>query len=518
MSDTPNNPASWRHSLRSVSSWTGMGFAAAIALYLMLASAAPRWLAGLLGVTLFAPEDSVQRELFRYPPLLAMIAVFFAALIAATIVAVPPRLVAAGAWCSHLGLVVLGIGAGWYALASESGDSVTIRHGAGWTPVAYVYLDRSFAVYVSDAADPNAEPIQQPLAGLIPHGRPVDIDVAVRPAPQGAAIRAVRFLPEARVTSRWADVSPNNIPAVELAVTDDGQTGVVLLSPSLPEHQHVGGREYFLTYRPGTTPQGLAKLITPTDAKEAPGMPYDVALVVTGGQIAPTLVVVHPDGSRWHGRLEVGKALEAPLGGRKVGIVMRALLEHAAEVHELAPHDNQAHAGHAGPGEHEPAAGPVVQLEVKVGNWRREMLVPFIAYEEFAPPQMMDLPGNRAIWLNFSRSRVKLPATLQVKSATYETYPASGIPKDYICQVDIVAADRRTSETLSLNNPVTIGGFQFSQGSWAPPGANQPTQIILGAASRPALPVIWLGCILICLGMPYAFYVKPLLMRRRRAE
>jgi hypothetical protein len=160
----------------------------------------------------------------------------------------------------------------------------------------------------------------------------------------------------------------------------------------------------------------------------------------------------------------------------------------------------------------------VVQLEVKVGNWRREMLVPFIAYEEFAPPQMMDLPGNRAIWLNFSRSRVKLPATLQVKSATYETYPASGIPKDYICQVDTIAGARRTSETLSLNNPVTIGGFQFSQGSWDPPGSDQPTQIIFGAASRPALPVIWLGCILICLGMPYAFYVKPLLMRRRRAE
>jgi len=47
MNDTPDNPASRRRSLRSLSSWTGMGFAAAIALYLMLASAAPQWLADL---------------------------------------------------------------------------------------------------------------------------------------------------------------------------------------------------------------------------------------------------------------------------------------------------------------------------------------------------------------------------------------------------------------------------------------------------------------------------------------
>jgi hypothetical protein len=159
-----------------------------------------------------------------------------------------------------------------------------------------------------------------------------------------------------------------------------------------------------------------------------------------------------------------------------------------------------------------------VQVEVKVGNWRRVTFVPFIAYEEFVPPQMMDLPGNRAIWLNFSRRRAALPATLQVESATYETYPASGIPKDYVCKVSIVAGARRTSETLSLNNPVTIGDFQFSQGSWGPPGSDRPTRIVFGAASRPGLPVIWLGCILICLGMPYAFYVKPLLMRRRGAQ
>jgi hypothetical protein len=143
--------------------------------------------------------------------------------------------------------------------------------------------------------------------------------------------------------------------------------------------------------------------------------------------------------------------------------------------------------------------------------------VPFAAYEHLAPPQMIDLPGNRAVWLTFSRERIALPATLHVRRAEYQTYPASGIPKDYRCEVQIVSGGVRRSETLSLNNPVHVGAFQFSQGSWAA-DPHDPTQIFLIAATRPGLWAIWTGCILICLGFPIAFYVKPLLMRGRPGQ
>ncbi len=515
MNDTPTSPASNTRMLRKVSSWTGMGAMAAIAMYLMLASASPHWLAAALGVSLFAPDDSVQKELFRYPPFLAMIAVFFAAMIVATVVAVPLRLRNAGAWCSHVGLLALGVGAVWYAGFSQSGDSLTLRSREGWTPVKYVYLDRSFAVYVHDASDPNGRPLQHPLAGLIPRGDPQGLDVTIPGTPEGVTIRATQFLPSARTTRRWANISPNIIPAVELSVTDGDAAGTVLLSPSLPGHEHVGVGDYILTYRSGITPEGLENIVTPTDANESPGMGHDLALVLTGSRIEPTIAVIRPDGSRWHARLQVGKAIDVPLAGRKVRIEPRAFFDHAAEVHELAaPHDHSIHQAHA-PMADEMPAGPAVKLEIRSGDWRRETFVPFGAYEDFGQPQMIDLPGNRAVWLNFSRERVALPATIEVKSAKYETYPASGIPKDYVCKVAVTAGARTSDEILSLNNPVTVGGFQFSQGSWVPAGAAEPTQILFGAASRPGLPIIWLGCVLICLGFPYAFYVKPLLMRRR---
>jgi len=518
MNDTPTSSASNTPTLRLVSTWSGMAAMAAIAMYLMLASAVPHWLAGALGVSLFAPEDSVQKELFWYPPFLAMIAVFYAAMIVATVVAVPLRLRNAGAWCSHVGLIALGAGAVWYAGFSQSGDSLTFRTHQGWTPVNYVYLDRSFAVYVHDASDANGRPLQHPLDGLIPRGEPQDLDATVTGTPEGVTIRATQFLPRAGIVRRWANISPNIIPAVELSITDGDAAETVVLSPSLPGHEHVGARDYLVTYRPAITPEGLEKIVTPTDANEAPGVKYDLALVLTGGQIEPTLVVIHPDGSRWHAKLQVGKAIDAPLAGRSVRIEPVAFFDHAAEVHEFAePHDHLAPQAHGLMADEIPA-GPAVKLEIRSGHWRRETLVPFAAYENFAEPQMIDLPGNRAVWLNFSRERVKLPATIEVKSARYETYPASGIPKDYVCKVAITAGAKTTAETLCLNNPVTVGGFQFSQGSWAPAGATEPTRIFFGAASRPGLPIIWLGCTLICLGFPYAFYVKPLLMRRRAGK
>jgi hypothetical protein len=249
-------------------------------------------------------------------------------------------------------------------------------------------------------------------------------------------------------------------------------------------------------------------------------MPYERAMLLTGREIEPTLAVVRPDGSRWHGRLEVGKVLDVPLAGRTVRIAPLRFFEHAAKVYELEPQgagqggdgrrdDGSPHDAEGGPHD---LGGPVLSVTARAGDWKRTTFVPLAAYEHLAPPLLVDLPGNRAVWLGFSRRREDLPATIKVISAEYLTYPASGIPKDYRCRVEILSGGQRRPETLSLNHPVQVGAFQFSQNSWGPDPAHT-LQISLGAASRPGLWAVWTGCILICLGLPIAFYVKPLLMR-----
>ena len=110
-----------------------------------------------------------------------------------------------------------------------------------------------------------------------------------------------------------------------------------------------------------------------------------------------------------------------------------------------------------------------------------------------------------------------LPGALQVEKAEYLTYPGSAVPKDFRCEVLVAAGGTARRETLSLNNPIRLGPYQIGQGSWLPT-PEAPTRIVFIVASRPGLPIIWFGLTMVSLGFPYAFYVKPILLRRRRGK
>jgi hypothetical protein len=496
--------ASFRRLIRRAGTWLGVALIGLLCVYLSLASTAPASVARALGVD---PADVYHPAVLGPPCVLLCLT-----LAAVSVLCIPFRLRHAGAWCSHVGVLVLAIGSLGYAVFRRSGDCAAIRTRAGWTPIRHVYLTRTFAAYVTAPNEPT--PAETPLVGLDARGaagvQQIDVPIAV-PA-EGVTVRATGFLGRARVSAEWRDVSPNRIPAVQFRITDGPDAAVALLSPSLPEFNQLPARGYAMVYRAGIGPTQLQRMIAPADPNAGPGMPHDLALMLTGPEIPPTLAVVRPDGTRWHGRMEVGKVLDVPLAGRTVQIEPMRFFQHAARVYE-ATADEPAGAAED-PGR---PAGAVLKMQVRVGDWQRTTYVPFTAYEHLSPAQLMDLPDGRVVWLGFSRRRTPLPATVRITDAEYETYPASGIPKNYRCGVEVVSGGISRSETLSLNQPVQVGPFQLSQGSWEPPGARHPSRIFLVAASRPGLLVIWLGCILAALGFPIAFYVKPLL-RPGRAQ
>jgi hypothetical protein len=180
------------------------------------------------------------------------------------------------------------------------------------------------------------------------------------------------------------------------------------------------------------------------------------------------------------------------------------LFAHAARVYELSDRGKP---------------GPVLEVRVRAGDWQRTTYLPQSGYEHLAPQQLMELPGQRrrAIWLGFSRRRLPLPATVQITDTEYQTQPGSVVPKDYICDLAITAGGEMRRETITLDRPVHVGPFQLNHGSWRRDPA-APTQITFGAATRPGLPLVWIGGGLVCIAFPYAFYVKPLALRRRRRK
>jgi len=77
---------------------------------------------------------------------------------------------------------------------------------------------------------------------------------------------------------------------------------------------------------------------------------------------------------------------------------------------------------------------------------------------------------------------------------------------------------------VSVNSPIEHNGLWYFQAQWDPPeapssqndrGSRGLNYTVLGVGNREGVWIQLAGCIIAVLGMIYAFYVKPILIRRR---
>jgi hypothetical protein len=71
---------------------------------------------------------------------------------------------------------------------------------------------------------------------------------------------------------------------------------------------------------------------------------------------------------------------------------------------------------------------------------------------------------------------------------------------------------------VSVNDPKAYGDFWFFQSQWDPPdNASQGLNYtVLGVGNRHGVFPMLLGCCLTVAGMIWAFYVKPMIKRKRQ--
>ena len=78
-----------------------------------------------------------------------------------------------------------------------------------------------------------------------------------------------------------------------------------------------------------------------------------------------------------------------------------------------------------------------------------------------------------------------------------------------------------------MNDPQESGGYWFFQAQWDPPqeslgdqfaGSRGLNYTVLGVGNRAGVIVQLVGCCLTVLGMIYAFYVKPIIKRRKQSS
>jgi hypothetical protein len=146
-------------------------------------------------------------------------------------------------------------------------------------------------------------------------------------------------------------------------------------------------------------------------------------------------------------------------------------------------------------------------------------------------PTVVTLPDGRRVELLFSRERRPLPAKVALEEFVLTTHIGgftgeTSTIRDYTSYVRFAEDDGwGDARPVSVNRPITDRGLSFFQAQWDPPDAARfegdraslgLNYTVLGVGNRNGVNTMLAGTIIACLGMIYAFYIKPVIKRRQR--
>ena len=149
-------------------------------------------------------------------------------------------------------------------------------------------------------------------------------------------------------------------------------------------------------------------------------------------------------------------------------------------------------------------------------------------------PRTVRLADGREVEMLFSRQRLPLKADVALDEFVLSSHiggftGAQGSIRDYKSRLRFRDDGGVWSDTVdvSVNNPAEHEGLWFFQAQWDPPDS-RPREgevmsaglnyTVLGVGNREGVYIQLLGCCIAVAGMIYAFYVKPVIKRRRQAE
>lgn len=178
----------------------------------------------------------------------------------------------------------------------------------------------------------------------------------------------------------------------------------------------------------------------------------------------------------------------------------------------------------------------MIRLEIDTGRDVETRWVPFNQYalpsDEYAYrgrfaylPERYRLPDGTQVEVLFSREREPLPAPVALDEFALDTHIGgySGMAstiRNYVSRLRFLENGKWSEPTaIAVNDPTEHGGFWYFQSMWDKPPNNDPASGMnytgLGVGNRHGVYVQLTGCVLSVIGMIFAFYVKPIVKRRR---
>ncbi len=180
----------------------------------------------------------------------------------------------------------------------------------------------------------------------------------------------------------------------------------------------------------------------------------------------------------------------------------------------------------------------MIKLDVTMGGDTQSKWIPFSTYALPNPqygypgrlpyrPIEFDLPDGKRVEVLFSRQRRRLPAPIALEDFVLHSqiggYSGSNLTvRNWESRLRFWDGDKWSDDVsrVSVNSPTGHGGFWYFQSAWDPPPCDDLSAgmnyTVLGVGNRNGVYIQLLGCCVAVAGMIFAFYVKPILRRRRQ--
>jgi hypothetical protein len=138
-------------------------------------------------------------------------------------------------------------------------------------------------------------------------------------------------------------------------------------------------------------------------------------------------------------------------------------------------------------------------------------------------PQRVTLDDGTVLEAVFTRESRPLPMKLSLAEFQLETYPGGQRERDYVSRIRFDDG-QGWGEPVDIRSNVPTGhaGWWLFQSTWDPPSPETGYSGLnfsgVGVANRHGVGAMLAGAIIVSFGLIWAFYVKPTLLNKRRAQ
>jgi hypothetical protein len=245
------------------------------------------------------------------------------------------------------------------------------------------------------------------------------------------------------------------------------------------------------------------------------GVAQGWASLVAGPGLTPQLGFFGIDGSIRPMPVKPGETKEIRTSDGSVSFTLAALLPHARA--ELLPviEPLESRRPISDVGRQVSAVRVRLSGSTPNGNWSESRWLPFSLWPHSeTEPLRVVVPGQSVPYeMLFGPSPHPLGATIAARKLSVEFFP--GRRQENSWRSDFIAEtedDEPKAMFVETNETASIGHLTFFQSGAA---RDHWSYTILGVGNREGIWPMGLGCILIPVGCMYAFYVKPILKRRK---